>query len=80
MRLPKVGNHRSALVTAGAITSVVGVVVGVAVASGGYAAQRVDLGDAAVWIVNDGLESVGRANTAVLELRQDGGVIHRVQR
>lgn len=76
MRLPKVGNHRSALVTAGAITGVVGVVVGVAVASGGYAAQRVDLGDAAVWIVNDGLESVGRANTAVLELNsviQTGG-------
>ena len=39
-----------------------------AVASGGYAAQRVDLGDAAVWVVNDDLKSVGRANTAVLEL------------
>lgn len=76
MRLPRLGGHRSALVTAGAITGVVAIVVGVAVASGGYASQRVDLGDAAVWIVNDGLESVGRANTAVLELNsviQTGG-------
>jgi len=68
MRLPKLGGHRSALVTAGAITGVVAIVVGVAVASGGYAAQRVDLGDAAVWVVNDGLESVGRANTKIHEL------------
>ena len=76
MRLPKLGGHRSALVTAGAITGVVAIVVGVAVASGGYAAQRVDLGDAAVWVVNDGLESVGRANTKIHELNavvQTGG-------
>ena len=39
-----------------------------AVASGGYAAQRVDLGDASVWVVNDEQQSVGRANTAVHEL------------
>ena len=68
MRLPELGTHRSALATAGAIAAVVAVVTGVAVVSGGYAAQRVDLGDAAVWVVNDGRQAVGRANTAVLEL------------
>ena len=68
MRLPELGAHRSALATAGAIAAVVAVVAGVAVVSGGYAAQRVDLGDAAVWVVNDGRQAVGRANTAVLEL------------
>ncbi|WP_188741879.1 Ig-like domain-containing protein [Agromyces bauzanensis] len=60
--------HRSALATAGAVTAIVGIVAGVAVASGGYAAQRIDLGDAAVWVVNDGLQAVGRANTAIHEL------------
>ncbi len=68
MRLPQLGGHRSALVTAGAVTAVVAVIAGVAVASGGYAAQRVDLGDASVWVANDELQAVGRANTAVLEL------------
>ena len=68
MRLPKLGGHRSALVTGGAVAAVVAIVAGVAIASGGYAAQRVDLGDAAVWVVNDELQSVGRANTAILEL------------
>ena len=50
------------------MTAVVAVVAGVAVASGGYAAQRVDLGDASVWVANDEQQAVGRANTAVLEL------------
>ena len=68
MRLPQLGGHRSALVTAGAVTAVVAVIAGVAVASGGYASQRVDLGDASVWVANDELQAVGRANTAVLEL------------
>jgi large repetitive protein len=68
MRLAGLGGHRSALATAGAVTAVVAVVAGVAVVSGGYAAQRVDLGDAAVWVVSDRLQSVGRANTAVREL------------
>ncbi|WP_448809474.1 Ig-like domain-containing protein [Agromyces bauzanensis] len=68
MRFPRLGEHRSALATAGAVTAIVAVVAGVAVASGGYAAQRVDLGDAAVWVVSQRLQSVGRANTAVLEL------------
>ena len=68
MRRPRLGGRRSALATLGAVTALVAVVAGVAVASGGYSAQRVDLGDAAVWIVNGELQALGRANTAVLEL------------
>ncbi|WP_173922021.1 fibronectin type III domain-containing protein [Agromyces sp. Marseille-P2726] len=68
MWTPRLAAHRSALITAGAITAVVAVVAGAALASGGYAAQRVDLGDASVWVVNDGENSIGRANTALLEL------------
>ncbi|MEI5582716.1 MULTISPECIES: Ig-like domain-containing protein [unclassified Agromyces] len=60
--------RRAPLLTAGAVGVVVAVVAGVAVASGGYTAQRVDLGDAAVWVANEAYESVGRANTAVHEL------------
>ncbi|MDQ0574823.1 Ig-like domain-containing protein [Agromyces albus] len=68
MRLPRLSAHRSALATAGAVTAIVALVAGVAVASGGYAAQRVDLGDASVWVASENRQSVGRANTAVLEL------------
>jgi hypothetical protein len=60
--------RRQALLTGGAVAAVVAVVAGVAVASGGYTAQRVDLGDAAVWVPNERYESVGRANTAAGEL------------
>lgn len=64
-RLPK---PRSAAITAAATTAVVALVAGVAIASGGYAAQRVDLGDAAVWVGSNEYQAVGRANTALLEL------------
>ncbi len=67
-RLLDLGRSRSGVATATAITAVVAVVAGVAVASGGYAAQRVDLGDASVWVVSDEFQSIGRANTAVREL------------
>ncbi|WP_353827437.1 Ig-like domain-containing protein [Agromyces sp. SYSU T0242] len=60
--------HRSAVATTAVVTVVVALVAGVAVASGGYTAQRIDLGDAAVWVANDERRTVGRANTAVLEL------------
>ncbi len=60
--------HRSGVLTAAASTATVALVAGVAVASGGYTSQRVDLGDASVWVANAGLESVGRLNTAVREL------------
>lgn len=68
MRLSELERSRSAVATAAAITAVVAIVAGVAVASGGYAAQRVDLGDASVWVVSDEFQSIGRANTAVREL------------
>lgn len=60
--------RRSAVLTGASIVALVGLVAGVAVASDGYTAQRLDLGDAAVWVANDGRQSVGRANTALLEL------------
>lgn len=60
--------RRTGLLTGTAVGVVAAVVAGVAVASGGYTAQRVDLGDAAVWVPNERVESVGRANTAIHEL------------
>ena len=60
--------RRSALITGASIGAVVALVAGIAVASGGYTAQRVDLGDASVWVANDAKQAVGRANTALLEL------------
>ncbi|MGI9823266.1 Ig-like domain-containing protein [Agromyces sp. Marseille-Q5079] len=68
-RIPAaLGRHRSAVIASAVSAGLVAVIVAVAAASGGYSAQRVDLGDAAVWVANDELDSVGRANTAVHEL------------
>ena len=47
---------------------IVALVAAVAIVSGGYSAQRLDLNDAAVWVTNESRQSVGRANTAVMEL------------
>ncbi|MGW9631587.1 Ig-like domain-containing protein [Agromyces sp. NPDC055520] len=66
--LRRVPRPRSVALTAAATTAVVALVAGVAIASGGYAAQRVDLGDAAVWVSSGKHQAVGRANTALLEL------------
>ena len=66
--LRRLNRHRSAIATAVAVAAVVAVVGGVAITSGGYTAQRIDLGDAAVWVPNDGMQSIGRASTAALEL------------
>lgn len=60
--------RRDGVLTGAAVGVIAAVVAGVAVASGGYTAQRVDLGDAAVWVPNEGVEAVGRANTAINEL------------
>jgi hypothetical protein len=60
--------HRSLFATALSGTVVLAVVATVAVVSGGYTAQRLDLGDAAVWVTNEARQVVGRANTAVFEL------------
>lgn len=68
MALDRLSRHRSGIITAAAVGAVVAVVGGIAVTSGGYTAQRVDLGDAAVWVANDDEQAIGRANTAALEL------------
>ncbi len=60
--------HRSLFVTTLSGTVVVAVIATVAIVSGGYTAQRLDLGDAAVWVTNESRQVVGRANTAVFEL------------
>lgn len=60
--------HRSLVATATSGTVVAALVAGFAITSTGYPAQRLDLGDGAVWVVNDTLQAVGRANPEVLEL------------
>lgn len=60
--------HRSALITATSVSAVIAVVASVALTSGGYTAQRVNLGDAAVWVTNEVRQVLGRANTEVTEL------------
>jgi hypothetical protein len=44
------------------------VIAGIAITSTGYTAQRLDLGDGAVWVANGAQQAIGRANTEVLEL------------
>ena len=60
--------HRPLFATALSGTVVVSVIATMAIVSGGYSAQRLDLGDAAVWVTNEARQVVGRANTAVFEL------------
>ncbi|MET0726533.1 MAG: Ig-like domain-containing protein, partial [Leifsonia sp.] len=60
--------RRSGIAAVVSGTAIVGVVATVAIVSGGYAAQRVDLGDGAVWVTNGDQQVVGRANTQVFEL------------
>jgi len=55
-----------ATVTSGSL--VTALVVTIAVASGGYTAQRLDLNDASVWVSNASEQAIGRANTEVFEL------------
>jgi large repetitive protein len=56
------------LVTATSGFVVLTVLATIAVVSTGYAAQRMDLNDASVWVANDAKQFVGRANTAINEL------------
>jgi hypothetical protein len=53
-------------VTSGAV--IAALVAVVAIVSTGYTAQRVDLGDGAVWVANSQQQAIGRANPEVLEL------------
>ncbi|MEO6505676.1 MAG: Ig-like domain-containing protein [Terrimesophilobacter sp.] len=60
---------RKSLVVSATSASVIAVLVAtVAIVSGGYTAQRMDLNDGSVWVANGGQHVIGRANTQVLAL------------
>ncbi len=61
-------SRRSLVVSATSATVIAALVATMAVVSTGYTAQRLDLGDGAVWVVNSQQQAIGRANTEVLEL------------
>ncbi|WP_309713954.1 Ig-like domain-containing protein, partial [Pseudolysinimonas sp.] len=63
-----VAGHRSLVATATSGTVVAALVAGLAITSTGYTAQKLDLGDGAVWVANGTQQTVGRANPEVLEL------------
>lgn len=60
--------HRSLVATATSGAVVAALVAGLAITSTGYTAQKLDLGDGTVWVVNGSRQAVGRANPEVLEL------------
>ncbi len=60
--------HRSSVISATSGIVVAAVVATAAVVSGGYDAQRLDLGDGSVWVANGSSQVIGRANTEVLAL------------
>lgn len=57
--------HRSATLTAVSAGIVAVIVATIAIISDGFEAQRLDLNDGAVWVVNEEREAVGRANLQV---------------
>ena len=60
---------RKSLVVSTTSASVVAILIAtVAIVSGGYTAQRMDLGDGSVWVANGTARVIGRANTQVLAL------------
>ena len=59
---------RQAASVAVASVALVALVVTATVISTGYPAQRLDLGDGAVWVANSQQQAIGRANTEILEL------------
>jgi hypothetical protein len=61
-------NARRTLFSWVASLSIVGLVVGGAIASTGYQAQRIELDDGAVWVSSGAKLAVGRANTHINEL------------
>lgn len=60
--------HRSLVTTWASSGVVVALVATIAIVSGGYTAQHLHLGDAAVWVTNEARQVVGRVNTRVHEL------------
>jgi hypothetical protein len=61
-------SRRSLLATLTSGTVLCALIATIAIASSGYRAQQFDLGDGAVWVVNEEGQAVGRANTQVFEL------------
>ncbi|MBW8871489.1 MAG: tandem-95 repeat protein, partial [Leifsonia sp.] len=60
--------HKSIAATAVSGTAVAALVTTLAVVSGGYSAQHLQLNDAAVWVASDAKKSLGRANTEIDKL------------
>ncbi|GAA4265046.1 Ig-like domain-containing protein [Frondihabitans peucedani] len=60
--------HRSLAATGLSALVIAVVVAAIGLTSSGYQAQRLDLDDGTVWVANDSLTAIGRANPAVLEL------------
>ncbi len=68
MMLRWIAAHRSLAATATSSSVILALIATIAIVSGGYTAQRLQLGDAAVWVTNEVRQVVGRANTTVHEL------------
>lgn len=68
MRRRWLSEHRSALISTTSAGLVAGLIATVAVVSGGYEAQRLDLGDGSVWVANGSEQIIGRANTQIAAL------------
>ncbi|MCX7521190.1 Ig-like domain-containing protein [Microbacterium sp. STN6] len=60
--------HKSLAVTAVSSTSIVALVTTLALVSGGYPAQRMQLDDASVWVTSQSRSLLGRANTEISRL------------
>lgn len=63
-----IAGHKPLLITVVSGAVVAALIATFAVLSTGYAAQRLELNDSAVWVSNGQQQVIGRANTAVLEL------------
>jgi hypothetical protein len=61
-------SHKSLVATATSGSVIVALVTTVAIVSGGYTAQQMNLGDAAVWVTSQTRQLLGRANTEILQL------------
>ncbi|MET4639132.1 Ig-like domain-containing protein [Mycetocola sp. 2940] len=61
-------SRRSVIATLTSSTALFALIATIAVISTGYRAEQLDLGDGAVWVVNEERQAVGRANTQVFEL------------
>lgn len=60
--------HRSLVATATSGLLIAAVVATIAIVSTGYTAQKMQLDDGSVWVVNGSEQVIGRANTEVFEL------------